>query len=199
MISSWSFWVLRVPPFVGAAGVVLVVAVVVLLFARSWDFGDPASPGMLSKVKIVLMHFQIISLLKQYDIVWPPASEEGFSWLSVVDFGPSMVAPECWIGDRYTFWTSWILNVAVLPVAVIVLCMGVYRIAVAAHEARMHRYPEVRVAVDRRRPGHILNTPPLVMLTCSIAIPHPSAPRAPNWPHGSLGCSGAATRTRIGF
>ena len=149
-----------------AFSVVLVVAVIVLLFARSWDFGNPASPGMLSKVKIVLMHFQIISLLKQYDIVWPPASEEGFSWLSVVDFGPSMVAPECWIGDRYTFWTSWILNVAVLPVAVIVLCMGVYRIAVAAHEARMHRYPEVRVAVDRRRPDHILTT--LFHSSCSL-------------------------------
>lgn len=127
-----------------AFSAVLVVVVVVLLFARSWDFGNPASPGMLSKVKIVLMHFQIISLLKQYDMVWPPASEEGFSWLSVVDFGPGMLAPECWIDDHYTFWTSWILNVVVLPVFVIVFCLGIYRIAVVAHEARMRRYPEVR-------------------------------------------------------
>jgi predicted outer membrane repeat protein len=125
-----------------AFSAVIIVAVLALLFARSWDFGDPTQPGMLSKVKIVLVHFQIISLLKRYDVKWPPASEEGFSWLSVIDFGPGMLAPECWIGKKYTFWTSWILNVAALPVLVLVLCSGIHRIAVVAHRARMRRYPE---------------------------------------------------------
>lgn len=125
-----------------AFSAVIIAAVLALLFARSWDFGDPASPGILSKVKIVLVHFQIISLLKRYDVKWPPASEEGFSWLSVIDFGPGMLAPECWIGKKYTFWTSWILNVAALPVLIIVLCMGIHRVAVVAHQARMRRHPE---------------------------------------------------------
>jgi hypothetical protein len=53
-----------------------------------------------------------------------------------------MLAPECWIGKKYTFWTSWILNVAALPVLVLVLCSGIHRIAVVAHRARMRRYPE---------------------------------------------------------
>ncbi len=125
-----------------AFSAVIAVAVLALLFARSWDFGDPASPGILSKVKIVLVHFQIISLLKRYDVKWPPASEEGFSWLSVIDFGPGMLAPECWVGNKYTFWTSWILNVAALPILILLLCMGIHRVAVVAHQARMRRYPE---------------------------------------------------------
>ena len=125
-----------------AFSAVMAIVVLGLLFARSWDFGDPASPGILSKVKIVLVHFQIISLLKGYDVKWPPASEEGFSWLSVIDFGPRMLAPECWIGTKYTFWTSWILNVAVLPVLILVLCLGIHRVAVAAYRARMRSHPE---------------------------------------------------------
>ena len=120
---------------------IILAAIVVLLFARSWEFGDPASPGLLSKVKILLMHFQIISLLKQYDILWPPETSEGFSWLSVIDFGPSMMAPECIFGEKYSFWMNWIIQMS-LPILVLVLCFGVYRIAAVALDARYKTHPD---------------------------------------------------------
>lgn len=109
--------------------------IIIMLFARSWDFGDPASPGLLSKVKVLLMHFQIISLLKQYDILWPPDTSEGFSWLSLIDFGPSMIAPECIIGEDYNFWMAWIIQIS-LPFAALALCFGVYKLATALLDAR---------------------------------------------------------------
>jgi len=109
--------------------------IIILLFARSWDFGDPAGPGLLSKVKVLLMHFQIISLLKQYDILWPPDTSEGFSWLSLIDFGPSMIAPECIIGEDYNFWMAWIIQIS-LPFAALALCFGVYKIATVVLETR---------------------------------------------------------------
>ena len=117
---------------------VIASVIVILLFAKSWDFGDPASPGLLSKVKILLMHFQIISLLKQYDILWPPETSEGFSWISVVEFGPSMLAPECIVGESYSFWSAWIIQMC-LPVLVLALCFGIYRIASVSIKARDQR------------------------------------------------------------
>jgi len=125
--------------FITISAIVL-VAVIILLFARSWEFGDPASPGLLSKVKILLMHFQIISLLKQYDILWPPETSEGFSWLSVIDFGPSMMAPECIFGEKYNFWMNWIIQMS-LPILVLILCFGLYRIATVALESRNQTHP----------------------------------------------------------
>lgn len=120
---------------------IIVVVILLLLFARSWEFGDPASPGLLSKVKILLMHFQIISLLKQYDILWPPETSEGFSWISVIDFGPSMMAPECIIGEKYSYWMSWIIQMS-LPIVVIVMCFGIHRIATSALQARKNSHSE---------------------------------------------------------
>ena len=117
---------------------VIAGVIVILLFARSWDFGDPASPGMLSKIKILLMHFQIISLLKQYDILWPPDTSEGFSWISVVEFGPSMLAPECVVGESYSFWSAWIIQMC-LPILVLALCFGIHRIASVVIESRDQR------------------------------------------------------------
>lgn len=124
-----------------AISAIILVAVIVLLFARSWDFGNPASPGLLSKVKILLMHFQIISLLKQYDILWPPETSEGFSWLSVIDFGPSMMAPECLVGEKYSYWMTWIIQMS-LPILVLILCFGIYRIASAVIEVKKRNNSE---------------------------------------------------------
>lgn len=42
-----------------AISVILIVTVVVLLFARSWEFGNPGQPGMLVKLKIIIAHFQV--------------------------------------------------------------------------------------------------------------------------------------------
>jgi len=117
---------------ISIAAIILAI-IIILLFARSWDFGDPGSPGMLSKVKILIMHFQIISLLKEYDILWPPDTSEGFSWFGLLNFGPSMLAPKCWMGNDFNYWARWIAQMS-LPMIVLIFCIGIFKVSNAVQK-----------------------------------------------------------------
>lgn len=134
----------------------LLQALVVALFARSWHFGGHG-PGIMTKVKIFLTHFQVagraghaglaghaecaalagsgcrggaarsaplclrqpptppcptpphhptqpiqpsnqmISLFRDYDVVWPGATEAALGWFEVINVGFSMLAPGGWV------------------------------------------------------------------------------------------------------
>ena len=115
--------------------------ILILIFARSWDFGNPGAPGLLTKLKILLIHFQLISLFKEYDILWPSSTSEGFAWFGIIDVGPAMLAPQCLIGPDYNYWASWIAQMS-LPVAILILCLGIYKITCAVLENRQNQANE---------------------------------------------------------
>ena len=114
-----------------AVTVVVFAAVVAALFWRDWEFGH--GPGIMTKVKIFLTHFQVIvepclhadflldklhwwsgvrltpskistlpapppplqmiSLLRDYDVVWPSSTDAAMGWLEVLNVGFTMLAP----------------------------------------------------------------------------------------------------------
>jgi hypothetical protein len=108
--------------------VILGAVVIVLLFARSWEFGAPGTPGAMTKIKIVLAHFQILSLMRDYDVLWPDATAQGFSWFEMSNFGLGMLAPSCFLGSSYSFWTRWIFQMT-LPVLAVGGCVALYYFA----------------------------------------------------------------------
>lgn len=53
-----------------AAAIIVILAAILVLFLR--DFGsDGGKPGVMVKVKIVINHVQIMSMLQQFDLAWP--------------------------------------------------------------------------------------------------------------------------------
>lgn len=111
-----------------AFGVILIFTAVLLIFTRSWEFGDPSKPGLMAKIKILLAHFQVLGLLRDYDVSWPDATSEGFSWFDLSNFGLGMIAPSCFIGSSYSFWTKWIVQMT-LPILAVAFCIAVYVIS----------------------------------------------------------------------
>lgn len=120
-----------------ALGLLAVALLVVGLFARDWSWGPPG-PGIMTKVKIFLTHFQaracgllaccprappragfvspagrpparpparrpccplpccslqMLSLFRDYDVVWPGATDSALGWFELANVGLSMVAP----------------------------------------------------------------------------------------------------------
>ena len=104
---------------------ILLAAVIVFIFAKGLEFGDPSQPGIMTKVKILLTHFQLLALFKDYDVLWPSATSRGFAWFDTLNFGMSMMAPECFF-HGYSFWSRWIFQMF-LPVGAVGLCYVVYR------------------------------------------------------------------------
>ncbi|KAL4457343.1 hypothetical protein ABPG75_012208 [Micractinium tetrahymenae] len=101
---------------------VLLVLIAVALFVRSWDFGH--GPGVMSKVKILLSHFQMLALFRDYDVVWPGATKAVLSWFELANVGFMMLAPECFFGE-YNFYMLYIFQMT-LPFACVGLCVAAY-------------------------------------------------------------------------
>ena len=108
--------------------VIMIVVIVLLLFVRSWEFGAPGTPGVMTKVKILLTHFQILALFRDYDVLWPTATAAGLSWFDTFNIGMSMMAPECFIKGSYSFWSRWIFQM-LLPLGAVALCVALYFLA----------------------------------------------------------------------
>jgi len=107
-----------------AISIILLVTAVVLIFVRNWEFGVPGTPGIMTKVKILITHFQLVALFKDYDVLWPSATADGFSWFDTFNIGLAMMAPECFMTD-YSFWSRWIFQM-LLPVGAVGFCAAVY-------------------------------------------------------------------------
>jgi len=111
-----------------AFAIILIVVVFVLIFAYNWDFGDPRKPGIMTKVKIVITHFQVLALFRDYDVLWPSATSQGFAWFDSLNVGMAMMAPECFYGSEYSFYVRWIYQM-ILPVGALALCVAIYYVA----------------------------------------------------------------------
>jgi hypothetical protein len=107
-----------------ALSIILLVTIVVLIFIRSWEFGVPGTPGVMTKIKILITHFQLVALFRDYDVLWPSATADGFSWFDTFNIGLSMMAPECFMGD-YSFWSRWIFQM-LLPLGTVGFCAAIY-------------------------------------------------------------------------
>ena len=99
------------------------------IFARSWG-GSDVGPGPMTKVKIFMNHVQVLSLLRDYDLLWPRATFEALGWADALNLGVSVAAPECFVAG-FGFWHYYAFSEAA-PVAAIALCVGVYFCAGAA-------------------------------------------------------------------
>ncbi|KAL4548349.1 hypothetical protein Ndes2526B_g00925 [Nannochloris sp. 'desiccata'] len=107
-----------------AISIILFISIVVLIFVRSWEFGVPGTPGIMTKIKILITHFQLMALFRDYDVLWPSATANGFSWFDTFNIGLAMMAPECFMTD-YSFWSRWIFQM-LLPVGAVGLCAAIY-------------------------------------------------------------------------
>jgi hypothetical protein len=105
--------------------IILLVTIVVLIFIRSWEFGVPGTPGVMTKIKILITHFQLLALFRDYDVLWPTATADGFSWFDTFNIGLSMMAPECFMGDSYSFWARWIFQM-LLPLGAVGFSIAIY-------------------------------------------------------------------------
>lgn len=108
--------------------IIVMIIVVVMLFGRSWEFGQPGTPGIMTKIKILLAHFQILALFRDYDVLWPSATGQGFSWFDTLNIGMNMMAPECFFGSGYNFWVRWITQM-LLPILAVGFSIGLYFVA----------------------------------------------------------------------
>lgn len=93
------------------------------IFARSWG-GNDVGPGPMTKVKILMNHVQVLSLLRDYDLSWPRATFEALGWADALNLGVSVAAPECFVAG-FSFWHYYFFSEAA-PVAAIALCVAVY-------------------------------------------------------------------------
>ncbi|KAK9829421.1 hypothetical protein WJX72_005757 [[Myrmecia] bisecta] len=115
----------------GQAKAMLGVSVIVLafflaaIFARDW--GD-AKGGMMTKIKILVTHVQLLALLRDYDVVWPDATHRLFGWSDSLNLGVSITAPACYLGSEYNFYFYWIITMA-MPVCSVLGCIVVHFVA----------------------------------------------------------------------
>lgn len=84
----------------------------------------------MTKVKIFMNHVQVLSLLRDYDLLWPRATFEALGWADALNIGVSVAAPECFLRG-YSFWHYYAFSEAA-PLAAIALCVGIYFCAGAA-------------------------------------------------------------------
>jgi hypothetical protein len=108
-----------------AISIILLITMVVLIFIRSWEFGVPGTPGIMTKIKILITHFQLMALFRDYDVLWPSATADGFSWFDTFNVGLAMMAPECFMGEDYSFWSRWIFQM-LLPLGAVGFCVAIY-------------------------------------------------------------------------
>lgn len=108
-----------------AVTVILIVVVVGVLFVWSFEFGDPTQPGFMTKIKILLSHFQILALFRDYDVLWPTQTSTGFGWFDTFNISFSMMAPACFMGSSYSFYTKWVFEM-LMPLGAVGLCIVVY-------------------------------------------------------------------------
>jgi hypothetical protein len=79
---------------------------------------------------------QILSLLKEYDVVWPQAAHQWLTWAEVFNLGLAITAPECYIAN-YSFYSMYTMTIA-FPVVMIALCVMINAAAHLAHKALRH-------------------------------------------------------------
>lgn len=139
--------------------VILIVVILVLIFWKSWEFGPPGQPGVLTKLKILITHFQILALFRDYDVLWPSVSAQGFSWFDTFNVGLGMMAPSCFFGSGYSFWAKWIIQM-LLPVGAVSLCMAVYFLAHKLLKWHMQRIGGDGAARAAGAVPYTKNTPP---------------------------------------
>ena len=106
------------------------------IFARSWG-GSDVGPGPMTKVKIFMNHVQVLSLLRDYDLLWPRATFEALGWADALNIGVSVAAPECFVAG-FSFWHYYAFSEAA-PVAAIALCVGIYFCAGAVRRRAARR------------------------------------------------------------
>jgi hypothetical protein len=86
----------------------------------------------MSKIKILMTHVQILSLLRDYDLLWPASTLQALGWADTVNLGVSVAAPECFLPKgAFTFWSAYGFAQG-LPLAAVALCAGVHACASAA-------------------------------------------------------------------
>lgn len=93
------------------------------IFARSWGGAD-VGPGPMTKIKIFMNHVQVMSLLRDYDLLWPKSTFQALGWADALNLGVSVAAPECFV-KGFGFWHYYAFSEAA-PVAAIALCVCVY-------------------------------------------------------------------------
>ena len=91
----------------------------------------------MTKVKIFMNHVQVLSLLRDYDLLWPRATFEALGWADALNIGVSVAAPECFVRG-FGFWHYYVFSEAA-PVAAIALCVCVYFCARAARTRAVKR------------------------------------------------------------
>lgn len=109
-----------------AAAAAALALFLVAIFARSWGGAD-VGPGPMTKIKIFMNHVQVMSLLRDYDLLWPRATFEALGWADALNLGVSVAAPECFVRG-FGFWHYYAFSEAA-PVAAIALCVCVYSAA----------------------------------------------------------------------
>jgi hypothetical protein len=60
----------------------------------------------------------MLALFRDYDVAWPRSTHDAMGWFEVVNVGLSITAPECFIGNKYSFYYYYIFEMALPFVAV---------------------------------------------------------------------------------
>jgi len=71
---------------------------------------------------------QILALFRDYDVFWPSATAQGFSFFDTFNVGVSMMAPSCTLGRTYNFWWKWVFQM-LLPLGAVFLSVAIYLLA----------------------------------------------------------------------
>jgi hypothetical protein len=45
----------------------------------------------------------MMSLFRDYDLVWPTSTQNAFAWFEFVNVGLQITAPVCFVGKGYSF------------------------------------------------------------------------------------------------
>ena len=69
-----------------------------------------------------------MALFRDYDVLWPDATAQGFSFFDTFNVGVSMMAPSCTLGRTYNFWWKWVFQM-LLPVGAVSLSVAMYVLA----------------------------------------------------------------------
>ncbi|KAK9867386.1 hypothetical protein WJX84_004228 [Apatococcus fuscideae] len=112
-------------PAILSAAIVIVLLGLGLIFWRDW--GDN-KPGILTKVKLLITHVQILSLLESYDVAWPTKTTTSFSIADTLNVGVSLTAPPCFWGPQFRFYHYYVMQM-ILPFIAVGICIGVYYFA----------------------------------------------------------------------
>jgi len=100
--------------------------------------------GPMTKIKIFMNHVQVLSLLRDYDLLWPRATFEALGWADALNIGVSVAAPECFVGG-FSFWHYYFFSEAA-PIAAILLCVGVYFCARAVKKGKAKKVEAMKRA-----------------------------------------------------